>query len=389
MGEIIEQALYNMGIYELRNYAREVGVNSPTTLKRNDLIDAIIAIKNGEVEPVKGLTRGRKPKNKEKVNLTQFLPPEQVPYSFSNNYPSFQVASPSSFENNNFFGDGTGMLISGNLQSDNNGCYYLQNKTEKVEIESSVLKNTNFKVGDYVQVNCKRINNKLTVTDIFEAKNWLIPFNQLEVVDRHRNLSFEPAELPLRTFKEKHRLMAGQSILVTYAKEINPELVVNQFAKAIANNSDNKFAIVSTPLKTAHIKKSFDQIHEISNLTDAFGRVNQVEQAINHIKRNIELNNNCIVFIGNLSAIYNAYFQVNLSKTSSESLAKNCALEKIAEIMSLSRQTKKCALTIFAFASKENTKTDYCENISAEINYCEKNGEYKLKDSFSVYKALY
>lgn len=52
---------YNqLGIYELRNVAREIGVKRPTTFKKADLIEQIEQIETGELKPyVKKTKQGR------------------------------------------------------------------------------------------------------------------------------------------------------------------------------------------------------------------------------------------------------------------------------------------------------------------------------------------
>jgi len=58
----------NLGIYELRNYARAIGVHSPTTKKRQQLLNEISAIEKGTLNPVTKLL-GRKPRvsDREKI----------------------------------------------------------------------------------------------------------------------------------------------------------------------------------------------------------------------------------------------------------------------------------------------------------------------------------
>lgn len=51
-----------MGIFELREYARRVGVDSPTMYKKDVLIDKIIAVLEGEIAPKPRSNRGRPPK---------------------------------------------------------------------------------------------------------------------------------------------------------------------------------------------------------------------------------------------------------------------------------------------------------------------------------------
>lgn len=50
-----------LGIYELRNYARAVGVRSPSTKRRQQLLDEIEEIESGKSKPCR-LRLGRKPK---------------------------------------------------------------------------------------------------------------------------------------------------------------------------------------------------------------------------------------------------------------------------------------------------------------------------------------
>lgn len=53
--------LKNLCIYELRKLAREIGVKSPTSLKRADLIEKINSIKSGKELPYKRTTKKGRP----------------------------------------------------------------------------------------------------------------------------------------------------------------------------------------------------------------------------------------------------------------------------------------------------------------------------------------
>lgn len=53
-----------LGIFALRNIARKVGVKSPTQLKKRELINSIVKINNGEVEPYVRKTNQGRPVNK-------------------------------------------------------------------------------------------------------------------------------------------------------------------------------------------------------------------------------------------------------------------------------------------------------------------------------------
>lgn len=56
------EVLLEMNLLELRDLAREIGVYSPTTLKKNELVEQTLAVINGELEPAKKTKRGRPPK---------------------------------------------------------------------------------------------------------------------------------------------------------------------------------------------------------------------------------------------------------------------------------------------------------------------------------------
>ena len=59
-----EFSMRQMSIYELRNVARQVGVLSPTTLKKEELISKVNAILSGEIKPeIPKSRQGRPPKN--------------------------------------------------------------------------------------------------------------------------------------------------------------------------------------------------------------------------------------------------------------------------------------------------------------------------------------
>lgn len=76
-----KESLDALGIFELRDYARNVGVDSPTTYNKDVLIEKILSILSGEAKPAPRSRRGRPPKplgqNPLIGNRTQ--PPEVAP----------------------------------------------------------------------------------------------------------------------------------------------------------------------------------------------------------------------------------------------------------------------------------------------------------------------
>ena len=62
LNTVTRDYLDNMGIHEIRTFAREIGVPHPTSLKKQEMIDCIMDIKDGKLEPQKAKKAGRPPK---------------------------------------------------------------------------------------------------------------------------------------------------------------------------------------------------------------------------------------------------------------------------------------------------------------------------------------
>ena len=69
MKQFTKEELENIGIYNLRNYARKLGVKAPTKKVKAQLIKEILMIYNKELKPVEKANMGRKVKNAYFVTL--------------------------------------------------------------------------------------------------------------------------------------------------------------------------------------------------------------------------------------------------------------------------------------------------------------------------------
>ena len=75
------EKLNSLGIYELRTIARQIGVYSPTTLKKGEIIEKIQNIITGKEKPSdKKSKQGRPAKGITKLNdiMDIFIPQKQV-----------------------------------------------------------------------------------------------------------------------------------------------------------------------------------------------------------------------------------------------------------------------------------------------------------------------
>lgn len=92
MEQINEQNLQELGIFEIRNIAREIGVYSPTTQKKQELIEKIMRIVNGSEKPyVKKTRQGRPPKNITTINdfIEVIVPQKTLEQRNSTDYSVF------------------------------------------------------------------------------------------------------------------------------------------------------------------------------------------------------------------------------------------------------------------------------------------------------------
>lgn len=80
MKNINEETLQELGIFEIRNIAREIGVHSPTIMKKQELIEKVMRVINGEEEPyVRTTKQGRPPKNISALNdLVDVIVPSKI-----------------------------------------------------------------------------------------------------------------------------------------------------------------------------------------------------------------------------------------------------------------------------------------------------------------------
>lgn len=87
MNRVEEAKLREMNVVDLRNFARDIGIVASTTYKKQDLIDKIMLILNGQIQPEMPTSKkGRPPKNK--GNIEQKLVDNNFNEALDNNLQS-------------------------------------------------------------------------------------------------------------------------------------------------------------------------------------------------------------------------------------------------------------------------------------------------------------
>ena len=92
--------LNNLRIHELRDLARNVGVKSPTSLKKTDIIEKILLILSGENEPYVNVTKqGRPSKALSQIGeIVDFFVPKNAVTDFGVTYPDFDLSENDEFD---------------------------------------------------------------------------------------------------------------------------------------------------------------------------------------------------------------------------------------------------------------------------------------------------
>ena len=176
--ELTKDFLNNLGIYELRELARKMGVSSPTTKIRSELCELILKIQKGEISPnSKNIKRGRPPKSISK--LINIADPEQT-FNFNNVSKKRDVFNQNNC-NSNFFSNE--ILVKGFLICINGElCFYNNqlciDKLTLIKISKEVVEQFELRKGDKIVAMCDNSNiDNYVLTKIISINN--IPIDKL------------------------------------------------------------------------------------------------------------------------------------------------------------------------------------------------------------------
>ena len=169
-----KKAIENLGIYELRGVARALGVSSPTTKKRDFLIEAINnLLKEDNVEVVQNASKGRPFKKLESVDSILNFLGDRVPgqpdfASSSVKYEDLVVFSQEIPVVKFFSNDQKNKM--GVLRIINKSAYFIDLLTnETVFLSQDVLRNNDLQNGDLIEGIANEINqNQYNLTEILK-----------------------------------------------------------------------------------------------------------------------------------------------------------------------------------------------------------------------------
>ncbi len=151
MEKYSKEELNDIGIFELRSIARNVGVKSPTTKRHNDLVNAILRVQNGE-DKVFSTNKGRPPKKMSFVpSLSEYEKSEGQTSEFK--YTNEQDDNLVFCANGGEKGINKEYVPCGGILRGAEDGRYIYNHMEAIKyitVNNNFVKKYNLKVGDYV-----------------------------------------------------------------------------------------------------------------------------------------------------------------------------------------------------------------------------------------------
>lgn len=248
---IEKSALSTLGIHELRNLARQVGVHLPTTFKRGDLEDEIMAIVSGQKEPyVRKDNKGRPPKaSKSMSDLTELLLPKDE-FSLKESEDVLVFNS-----NDVVYSDTKEIDFVGYVKVfDNYGIIYTKS-LDIVYITLNTINNYDIKTGDYLMGFAREIaDGRVVATDVLKinnvtTKNYVRP--EVLISSNHKTVNVLG-----------HNIVVGGSNL---CRNVNPMEIAKSFG------GDYVVILLNINTKSSTLFEVIDNINVINlnfNLTD-------------------------------------------------------------------------------------------------------------------------
>ena len=321
MNKVIDKnTLSNMGIFELREFARSVGVDSPTVYKKDVLIDKIAAILEGDVAPKPRSRRGRPPKPLITADLTYINTPV-VPID----KPAATVLSDSASSEYEDFEEREGIL---EIHNDGYGFIRVDNyepSDKDAYISNQLIKKYRLRKGDMIKGQVRKIreDKQIAVFNILSI-NGVRPEDTLkrvnfdDLVPIYPNERFK-LELPnsrydiaIRSIDLIAPIGKGQRAMIVSPPKAGKTTLLKKIATSIAANHPEAHLMVllidERPEEVTDMQRStkgeviystFDESPE--------HHTRAAELVLARAKRLVEMNKDVVILLDSLTRLARAY----------------------------------------------------------------------------------
>jgi len=290
------EQLYNLSIYEVRKIGQLEGVKSPTSLKKDELIDEIIAISSGEKERyIPTSKKGRPSKAFKELDFLRNFEIEKEENKTSFFDSSLSICSPN-LEEQAIYKMATEPVgeMEGFVDIVSSGFGILREKLslgdDFVFLTSSLIKENNIKRGDFIKVSVLKLGDGKKFADkiISGPKNATeLEFMNLSAIYPGKVLNFKNNGI-LNTLAP---VGAGQRVLISCKDE---NLLEENMFKLFDQIDIKKFFIIFgvQPEEKEKYKNSKNIIC-IENEKD----IPLIKLAVNILHREAETGADCVLFI--------------------------------------------------------------------------------------------
>ena len=308
------EVILSLGVYELRGLARVLGVKSPTTKKREELISLVLDIVEntdnfsiGEVEkkgrPFKALSSVKNiidvlsTKREEENKTTKFSTYEEI-VAFNQDMPSFTLQSSDFFPSNGVFRKGKGFG------------YFVDSTYKKmVFLAPEQVQKYGLETGDFLDCAVFEINNG---NKCFVKKINKINGQNAETYNAKAFTDFTQKLPEKQNICGKEVLLGGRNVIVSSS----PVYMIDYIKPLLSSFKDCKKVFLG-------VNVCFEDKLFITNNLDFFSLTSNYDEnivdgydkiidAINFVERMKELNEEVVLFVsdfGNVLNTLDTYFQ--------------------------------------------------------------------------------
>ena len=312
-GSISSKLLDSLGIYELRELARSIGVVSPTTKKREELCREIIKISSGEIKVNQPITKkGRPPKTITKIsNIVKDYIPDEI----------LKLQKPvenESYSNFLMLAQNPTILCSDDIKNNKqvlgylnsvHGHFYLNNiknseffKFTTFYVPNEIIEEFSLREGDKIiafakvseNYNCGVVEELIKINDI-EVKNW---------ENNRKNLDISTYEMPTISTSIFNKPIKKGERTISFFKN-DEEAILNIIDEiqnfSNLNNFNEKLVFVGIEVAPEVIyygktKKNLEMF-ATSYYNDLEDSYNAVINAINYCNTTLKDGNSIRIFI--------------------------------------------------------------------------------------------
>ncbi|MCQ2387365.1 MAG: transcription termination factor Rho [Clostridia bacterium] len=312
----------------VREIGRVIGVKSPTSKPKDTIIEEIIQIQSGELEPVPPSNIGAPPKTR--VDISKYLAelPEDTPYDFEDTVDD-KITFRDYIDENGMSDKGE-FVVTGVLEQMASGYGFLrvnnyENSKQDVYVSIQNIKAYNLRRGDKVKALAKFVSEKesaalqkvIQINDLepelfLNRKNFdeLTPYYPTVKINLENELNSE--DVSIRCIDLFAPLGMGQRGLIVAPPKTGKTTILKKIAQAIEKNYPNIKLIVllidERPEEVTDIKRFVSGEVVFSTFDEsAEHHIRAAELVVNRAKRLVEVGQNVVILMDSITRLVRAY----------------------------------------------------------------------------------